>query len=177
MRHIFLALIISNFAFANALIFQTGKVMVHTSVFGDSAINPESSVITSHLKIDDNGDITTLKGVVDISLINLKSDNRARDEHMYEAINTKKYPFVIYTIKSVVLNSSGGYNINGLLNLHGITKVLNFSASIEQKGEQLTIKGETSFKMSHFGITPPKLLFLSVRDLLEIKIDTTYKVN
>ncbi len=30
--------------------------------------------------------------------------------------------------------------------------------------------------MSDFNITPPKLVFLTVRDFLEITIDTNYKI-
>ena len=176
MRNIFLAIIFSGFALANSLTFQSGKVMVHTSVFGDSTIDPESSVITSHLTINGD-DITTIKGSVDVSLVDLKSDNSDRDEHMYEAIDTKKYTKTTYTINSISPNSAGKYNIYGTLNLHGVAKKLDFSANITKKGKEITITGETAFKMSDFGITPPKLLFLTVRDLLELKINTTYKVD
>jgi len=176
MRNIFLALIFSGFALANSLTFQSGKVMVHTSVFGDSTINPASSVITSHLTIDGN-DITTIKGSIDVSLVDLKSDNADRDEHMYEAIDTKKYIKTTYTINSISPNTAGKYNIYGTLNLHGVTKKVDLLAYITNKGKEVTIKGKTAFKMSAFGITPPKLLFLTVRDLLELKINTTYKVD
>jgi len=176
MRNIFLAILFSGFAVANSLTFQSGKVMVHTSVFGDSTIDPASSVITSNLTIDGN-DITTIKGSVDVSLVNLKSDNSDRDEHMYEAIDIKKYTQTSYTINSISPNSEGKYNIYGTLNLHGVTKKIDLLANITKNGNSVTIKGTTSFKMSDFGITPPKLLFLNVRDLLELKINTTYKVN
>ncbi len=176
MRYLFLILVTTVTIFASNLVFQKGYVLAHTTVFGDSTIDPSSSNITSHLSIN-RGDISSLKGFVRVSLVDLKSDNKKRDEHMYEAINTKKYKNTTYKIKSVNKNSSGSYTIKGTLNLHGITKNINMVGDIIQNGDTLVIKAKTSFKMSDFGIEPPKLLFLSVRDLLEMTIDTTYKLE
>lgn len=176
MRYLFITLITTLALFSANLSFEKGSVLAHTSVFGDSTINPSSSNIVSHLTMK-KGDISTLKGSVEVSLTDLKSDNSERDEHMYEAIDTQKYTSTTYTIKSVSQNSAGSYNVEGSLTLHGITKKLPILATIATKGDHVTFKGKTSFKMSDFGITPPKLLFLTVRDLLEMKINTTYKVQ
>ena len=176
MRYLFLALFATSILFSANLAFSSGYVQAHTSVFGDSTINPRSSNITSHLTMD-KGDVTTLKGSVDVSLVKLKSDNEDRDEHMYKVLDIKKYTQTTYTIKSVTKNSVGSYNIEGTLDLHGVKKPINLLGEITQKGDNVTIKAKTSFKMSDFGIEPPKLLFLTVRDLLEMTIDTTYRLK
>ncbi len=175
MRYFIFKLLFTIIILATPLTFQNGKVIVHTIMSGDNHINPQSSVITSHLTIKDNK-IETLKGKVDVSLIDLKSDNIGRDKHMHEVINIEKYNKTTYTIKSVVLNSEGDYNIYGNLSLHGVTKPLDFSAKITINNNILTLKAKTSFYMSDFNITPPKLVFLTVRDFLEITIDTNYKI-
>jgi len=176
MRYLIATLLTTATLFSANLTFSEGSVGVKTSILGDSNINPSSSKIVSQLTMD-KGDVTTLKGSVDVSLVELKSDNEDRDEHMHETINVEKYTKTIYTISSVVKNTAGSYNINGKLNLHGITKEVNLLGEVSESGDKVTIKAKTSFKMSDFGIEPPTLLFLTVRDQLDMTINTTYTIE
>jgi polyisoprenoid-binding protein YceI len=175
MRYLFLALFSGSVLFASNLTFIKGSVLAHTSVFGDSTIDPVTSHITSHLKI--KNDVSTLHGSVDVSLIDLKSDNAKRDAHMYEAIDTKKYTKATYTINSLKKQSTGKYTIYGTLLLHGVKKPIALEGMVSKKGDILQIQAKTSFKMSSFGINPPKMFFLTVRDRVDIKIDTAYKIK
>jgi len=175
MRYLFLALSASAMLSASNLTFVKGSVLAHTSVFGDSSINPSSSHIISHLEM--GKDITSLRGSVDVSLIDLKSDNSIRDEHMHEAIDTTKYTKTTYTIKKLIKNSAGRYNIEGILSLHGVNKPITLDGIVSKEKNMLHIKAKTSFKMSSFGIKPPKMFFLTVEDKLDMKIDTTYKIK
>jgi polyisoprenoid-binding protein YceI len=175
MRYLFLALFASSVLFASNLTFLKGSVLAHTSVFGDSTINPATSHIISHLKIKKN--ITSLHGSVDVSLVDLKSDNAKRDAHMHEAIDTQKYTKATYTIDSLKQESTGKYTIYGTLFLHGVKKPIVLHGIVSKQGHTLHIQAKTSFKMSSFGIKPPKMFFLTVRDRLDMKIDTTYKIK
>jgi len=176
MRYLLLAFFSSCLLFSKALVFQSGYVMAHTSVFGDSSINPKTSNIVSHLKM--NGDnLTSIRGKVILSMSALKSNNHKRDEHMYKVIDVTLFPNATYKIISVKKNSAGSYNILGNLTLHGVTKPIKMLADITKNGNSVTISGKSSFNMSSFGIKPPKLLFLTVRDKLDITVNTTYKVK
>ena len=176
MRLLIATLLTTATLFSADLSFSSGSVEAHTSIMGDSNINPSSSKIVSHLTMD-KGDVTTLKGSVDVSLIDLKSDNEDRDEHMHETINIEKYTKTVYTITSVAKNTAGSYNINGTLNLHGITKNVNLLGEVSESDDKVSIKAKTTFKMSDFGIEPPSMLFLTVKDELDMTIDTTYTVK
>ncbi len=158
-------------AFANPLVFTQGTVTAHTEVFGDSTIDPQTSNITSRLSIGD--DISSLKGFVDISLIALKSDNHDRDKHMYQAIEAMKYLITTYTISNVK-KVDNHYEIHGTLDLHGVKKPLKLVGNIKYANGKLKMDLKASFLMSGFGIEPPKLLFLTVRDKIDIKINTTF---
>ena len=173
MRYYLATLLTTATLFSASLTFSSGSVMAKTSILGDSNINPTSSEIVSNLNME-KGDVTTLKGSVEVSLLALKSDNEDRDEHMHETINIKEYSSTTYTITSVVKNSAGSYNIMGTLTLHGVTKDIALLGSVEESGSEVTIKAKSSFNMSDFGIEPPTLLFLTVRDRLDMTIDTTY---
>jgi len=176
MRYFIVTLLTTATLFSANLTFSSGSVEAKTSIMGDSNINPSSSKIVSHLTMD-KGDVTTLKGAVDVSLIDLKSDNDDRDEHMHETINVEKYTQAIYTINSVIKNTVGTYNINGKLNLHGVSKEVNLLGEVTTSSDKVIIKAKTTFNMSDFGIEPPSMLFLTVRDQLDMTIDTTYTIE
>jgi polyisoprenoid-binding protein YceI len=176
MRYLLATLLTTATLFSANLTFSSGSVEAHTKIMGDSNINPSSSNIVSHLTMD-KGDVTTLKGSVDVSLVELKSENEDRDEHMHETINVDKYAKTTYTINSVEKNTAGTYNISGTLSLHGITKNIDLLGTVIESGESVSINAKTTFNMSDFGIEPPSMLFLTVRDLLEMSIDTTYTIE
>ena len=176
MRFFITTLLTTATLFSANLTFSGGSIQAQTSILGDSDINPSSSKIISHLTML-KGDVTTLKGSVDISLIDLKSNNEDRDEHMHETINVEKYTKTTYTINSVIKNSEGTYNVLGVLSLHGISKELALLGEVSVDDKKVNIKAKTSFKMSDFGIEPPSMLFLTVRDRLDMTIDTIYTIE
>ena len=176
MRYFIATLFTTATLFSANLTFSSGSVGAQTSILGDSNINPSSSKIVSHLTMD-KGDVTTLKGSVDVSLVDLKSDNEDRDEHMHETINVEKYTKTTFTIDSVAKNTEGSYNINGKLNLHGVTKEVNLLGEVSESDDKVSIKAKTTFNMSDFGIEPPTLLFLTVKDQLNMTVDTTYTIE
>jgi len=176
MRYFIATLLTTATLFSANLTFSSGSVEAKTSILGDSNINPSSSNIVSHLTMD-KGEVTTLKGSVDVSLVALKSDNEDRDEHMHETINVEKYTKTTYTINSVEKNTAGSYNIIGTLKLHGVTKDVNMLGEVSENGDTVSIKAQTAFNMSDFGIEPPSMLFLTVRDQLDMTIDTTYTLE
>jgi polyisoprenoid-binding protein YceI len=174
MKKIILSLMFSSLLFSANLVYKSGGVATHTEVFGDSSIDANSSNITSSLHVE-NDDISSLQGKVKISLIHLKSDNKERDEHMYKVLDTSKYTTATYTIENVK-TVKNGYLIVGQLTLHGKTEPITLIGDIALHDDQLAIHAHTSFKMSQFGIEPPSLLFFTVRDLVDIKINTNYSL-
>lgn len=169
-----LLIIITLFAssvFASPLVFTQGVVKAHTEVFGDSTIDPQTSNITSHLSIGE--DISSLRGSIDVSLVALKSDNIDRDKHMRKAIEAMKYLKTTYRISNVK-KVDDHYEIEGTLDLHGVKKPVKLKGDISLNDGKLKMNLKTSFNMSSFGIEPPKLLFLTVRDKIDMTIDTTF---
>lgn len=118
--------------------------------------------------------IESIKGTIDISMTNLKSDNADRDEHMSESIESSKYSLATYTFKEVK-KSDSGYTVNGILNFHGVKKPLTINAKIDKTKNGLSFKGVSSFLMSSYGVTPPKMFFLTVRDQIDLNINVMFK--
>ena len=176
MRYILLlGLMIGSSLLASSLVFVKGKVIAHTEVFGDNKIDPKTSSIFSKLTIDK--DILSIRGEVDVSLIDLKSDNDSRDEHMHEVLGSSTYTKTTFTIKDVKKVSTA-YEVHGTLNLHGVTKELVLKGNIVRVGNQVRLVLKNSFLMSDFGIEAPVMAFvLKVRDQVDISIDTTYEIK
>ncbi|WP_162984513.1 YceI family protein [Poseidonibacter antarcticus] len=172
MRSMILILVFTVFSFGSNLILQKGEIIAHTRIFGDSKIDPKTKNISSSLIISKN--VESIKGNITITSISLKSDNLDRDEHMYKVLNILKYPKINFQIKSIK-KIDENYQINGILTLNGQEKEVLSIATISEHKDEVSILGYFSINLTQFNIEPPSLLFLTVRDKIEIKYDLLYK--
>lgn len=169
-----LFLLILPFAlFAGELKFVEGSVKAHTEVFGDSTIDPMTDKIKTSLNMD--GDIESITGEIIIDPMNLVSDNIDRDEHMYETLGAKDYTTISFRLLNITKNEDG-YIIGGVLNLHGESKGLEVKGDIVKSAENyIELKSKFTIKMTDYNIQPPKMLFLTVRDEVDIDVDLKLK--
>ena len=176
MRYLLLlGLMLGSSLLASSLVFSKGEVVAHTEVFGDNKIDPKTSSISSRLTIDE--DVTTIRGEIDVSLIDLKSDNDDRDEHMQEVLESSTYAKTTFTIEDVK-NLGLAYEVMGTLNLHGVIKPLTLKGEVVRIENQVRLVLKGSFNMSDFGIEAPVMAFvLKVRDQVDISVDTTFDVK
>ena len=70
-----------------------------------------------------------------------------------------------------VKKEADGYHILGVLTLNNQIKAIDTKAEISEQNNLVKLKGGFSIKMTEFGIEPPTLLFLSVRDEVAITYD------
>ena len=172
MRKLIFLVILSIFSYANNLVLQEGEIIAHTEIFGDSKINPKTKSIDSKLFINQN--IESIKGDIYINSISLKSDNEDRDEHMYKVLNIELYSTINFEITSIEKKDLD-YKINGVLTLNGVKKSISSIASISKTQNLLNLEGDFFIKLTDFSIEPPTLLFLTVRDQIDIKYNLSYK--
>ena len=172
MRKLLLILSLSLFAVANTLSFQKGEVSAHTEIFGDSNINPSTKDISSTLHFDTT--LESIKGKIMIDPLSLKSEKSDRDQHMYELLNTQTHSTIFFEITSIE-KTKKYYKINGTLTLNGVSKNIVSFADIQEYRKDITIKGIFSINLTQFGMEPPTMLFLSVRDQIDINYKLSYK--
>ena len=170
-KYLLLMLTFATWLGAAQLNVTQGSVTAHTEVFGDSNIEPSTTAITSHLSMGDTPE--SIEGSVIVSMTSLASDNSDRDEHMHEAMESSTYPNATYTFTSVTPEEKG-YKIEGTMKLHGVTKPVTFQTEITDNGDTLSMKGTGSILMTDFGIEPPVLLFLTVRDQVDLRFDVIF---
>lgn len=166
--------VLTSASFARELTYKEGFIGAQTEILGDSNIAPKSSSILTKLSMDTAPE--SLKGEISLALLSLKSENEKRDEHMYEALHVKEHPNTNFKIKEVK-KEADGYHLLGTLSLNKQTKEIDTKADITEQNNLVKLKGGFNIKMSDFGIEPPTLLFLSVRDEVVISYDLTLAQN
>jgi len=168
-----LAILACGALYAGPLGFDSGVIKAHTEVFGDSTIDPMSKKATSHLMMDASP--ATLKGSIEVSMNDLFSDNKKRDEHMQEALESSSFPKAVFDLKEVVAKGGDAYALKGMMTLHGVTKPMSFEGTISEENNKVHIKAASGLKMTDFGIKPIKLMFLTVRDQVDVSVDVLLK--
>jgi len=167
-----LAIMACGFLYAGPLSFESGSIKAHTEVFGDSSIDPTAKKAVSRLSMEEAA--TTLRGAIEVSMADLISDNKKRDTNMQETLESDTFPKAVFEIKEVSVKGAN-HLLKGTMSLHGVTKPMSFEGSITQEGSKVRIKASTMMKMSDFGIKPPKMVFLTVRDQVDLSVDILLK--
>ena len=158
------------FANANNLTIQNGEIKAHTEVFGDSEINPTTKNVKADLTIENS--IESIKGKIYFETLTLISDKKSRDEHMYELLQVEKFKTISFDIRSITKNETD-YEIKGALTLNGVTKNIKAKIIINQQNNQISLNGGFSFNLTDFNLEPPTMMFLTVRN----QIDITYNIS
>ena len=100
MKKVFLVMVLASSMWAGALSFESGSVKAHTEVFGDSTIDPVTKKIISGLTM--GNEIKSLDGSVSASMIDLVSDNKDRDKHMRETLETETFGVAVFDIYIII---------------------------------------------------------------------------
>jgi len=156
------------FASASSLSVSSGSIQAHTEVFGDSNINPTTKEVKGELSIDDA--ITSLKGKIYFDTLSLISNKKDRDSNMYELLNATKYKTVSFNINHVS-QVEDKYLINGTITLNGISNKVSTTAKIIEENGILKLNGGFSILLTDYGMEPPTMFFLTVRNLIDINYD------
>lgn len=167
------ALLLAATVYAGGLSFESGTIKAHTEVFGDSSIDPIFKKATSKLSMEESA--ASLRGSIEVSIGDFISDNKKRDVNMHETMESDKFPKASFEIKETIVKGGDNVLLKGTLSLHGVSKPLNFEGSVSEEGSKVRIKAKSTMKMSDYGITPPKMVFLTVRDQVDLNVDMILK--
>ena len=159
---------------ANTLNIQKGEIIGHTEVFGDSQINPTTKDVKADLIMTDS--IESIKGKIYFDTISLISDKKTRDEHMYELLKAEKFKTISFDIKSIT-KTDVDYEIKGVLTLNGVSKNIKAKISINQQNNQMLLTGGFSFNLTDFSLEPPTMMFVTVRNQIDISYNITLEVK
>jgi hypothetical protein len=113
--------------------------------------------------------------IVDIPISGMKSGTGLLDDHLQEALNSKKYADIRGTVKGYEIKSKdadGTYHVtaNVELSIAGTTRTVPVDAVISIEGNHIRIKGDKQLLMTDFKVTPPTLMFGTIKTADAINI-------
>lgn len=167
------ALLLGASVYAGNLGFESGTIKAHTEVFGDSSIDPVFK--KAHSKLMMEAEPASLRGSIEVAITDFISDNKKRDASMYETMESDQFPKASFEIKEMIPKGGDSYTLKGTMSLHGVSRPMSFEGSVAEEGNKVRIKAKSVMKMSDFGIKPPKMVFLTVRDQVDLAVDVVLK--
>lgn len=174
-KRIIFFLVVPLMVFGSNVILKDGLVEAHTKVFGDSSINPSVRKIHANLSMSNN-DFTSLRGTISFNISDFRSTNSSRDEHMQEMFEMKTFPTITFQINNVIKKAKN-YILEGTLSMHGVKKNIAVMCSIEPNGTIFTMQSNFNVKVTDYGMEQPTLLFLTVRNRVDIDAKLTLETS
>lgn len=147
-----------------------------TSTLHDWEIVAEEMVSTVDAETDADG-VSVNALTFKVPVKSLKSGKGGMDDNTYKALKAKKFPEIVYKLSKVNSSSAKGgkYELQttGALTIAGTTKTIPLKVMATK---DLQFTGETTFKMSDYGIDPPTALLGTIKtgDEITIKFNINY---
>ncbi|MBU4537766.1 MAG: YceI family protein [Weeksellaceae bacterium] len=104
----------------------------------------------------------------------LKSGKGAMDSNAYKALNADKYPNITFSATSV---NMGKGTMTGKLTVTNVTKTVSFPVTVAKSGNNYTITGTESIKLTDYGVTPPSFMMNTVKTGNDVKITVNVVAN
>lgn len=139
---------------------------------------------------DIEGKSTTANSVIDIKSRNIvfkvantsfQFKKKLMQEHFNENyIESDKYPFSIFRGKitdDVDLNKDGSYEVNveGSLDIHGVTKAYQSKATIVVAKGMISARTTIRVKIEDHQIEVPSIVFKNIAEFVDVRISATYQ--
>lgn len=123
---------------------------------------------------------------VDIPVISLTSGKRGMDDKMHEALKATTHPMITYRLESATVTThqiaqgddTGGIltiETTGVLTVAGVERTVDIPMRVRRLSDhRLEISGDTSLRMTEFGIDPPKAMLGTIRTGDTVRVHWTW---
>jgi polyisoprenoid-binding protein YceI len=157
----------------NSLILVAGLLLVVPAMAGWTSHGERQvsfrAVGPGGLSFEGKGSAITVKeqGDAIVAIVGLDSLNTGielRDKHMKERyLETHKYPQAVFTVARSKIKVPGETEVEGKLDLHGVSKPIKVHYSASGSEAQGTVTGTSHLNMKDFNIEVPSYLGVSVK--------------
>lgn len=167
-----LAIVFSSGAFAQKFLTKNGKI----SFFSKT---PVENIEAHNKQVNSVLDIETGDFGFKVVMKSFEFEKALMQEHFNEnyvesdVFPTAGFKGKITNLKDVNLSKSGSYKVTveGDLTIHGVTKKVKESGTLEVKGDKIEGKSKFSVKPADYGIRIPGAVAKNIAESLEITVD------
>jgi polyisoprenoid-binding protein YceI len=98
----------------------------------------------------------------------IDTGNAERDEHLRskDFLFVEKYPTITF-VSTAITGAGSAYTVQGDLTMHGVTQHLTIPVTVEQRQNEVVVRGNTSLSRKAFGITY-NAFFNPVQDRVDV---------
>jgi polyisoprenoid-binding protein YceI len=170
-------LAISSFSYAASIqiealpqsqIWVSGNSTLHPFVIKASTFNIEMAIAASE---KESAKTAILKGLpvklqLTIPIKGLRSEFEAMDDNTQKAMKAKKYPDIVFSLKSYSLSNLNGKEsiaALGTLSISGVSKPVTLHGALKISKSKITVTGSQPILMKDYGITPPTMMFDTIK--------------
>ena len=110
--------------------------------------------------------------------LNLITSFTSKNPLFRKVIEYDKYPYIQFDslIETPLrLNDNEIIELDGTLTFHGVTKKMKIPLDCLKQNDSILITGPLNIPMTEFGITPPRILFIKVDDVIKTRIELLIK--
>lgn len=113
-----------------------------------------------------------------LSVKTLDTGNDKRDRDMMNVLETDKYPNATFEgeITSSVNPEKSGeqeVTVKGTFTVHGTSQTLEIPGTMQFEGKKLNVAASWELKLTNYNMEPPRVLFYSMNDQIEIRIEAS----
>lgn len=116
---------------------------------------------------------------ITIPVASLDCRNGTMNGHMRKALKSDANPNIRFRLAGLqAAQGEGAVRMNGTLSIAGTERPVSIDATVAQAdGGQLRVRGQKTFPMTEFGVTPPSLMMgtMKVRDPVTVHFDVVLK--
>lgn len=137
---------------------QQGERRVTFKATGPGGLGIEGQ--GNDVSVQENGNDVSIS----VGLGSIKTGIDLRDRHMREKyLKTAKYPKATFSVEKTKLRLPGGGEVEGRLQLHGVTKSIKVRYEARASEQVMHVTGSTQLNMRDFGIVIPSYLGVTVK--------------
>jgi polyisoprenoid-binding protein YceI len=122
------------------------------------------------------------RGHVVIAVKALATGTNRRDRDLRRTLEADRHPDIRYAIEGVEASfdslterSDVTLTIRGMMTIRGVDRLVTFAARARRRDDRIWVRGESSVRLSDFGVAPPRRLLLSVGDDVAIRFDLLFQ--
>lgn len=164
---------------------KSKNMVTGTSTLHDWRCIVEKQSGTAVLKTDGGFEIKSLNArITSKSLKSIKENGKyydaSMDKNTYKALNADKYPEIIYVLTGIsnlkAAANAATFTATGNLTIAGKTNKVSFPVKASIGDNAVTFAGSVKFKLTSFGIEPPKALMGTIKtgDDVTVNLNATY---